>query len=192
MQQHYKIVFVLGADVEKDSKGNLVLAKVDKSNLPLYSEWRLRAVQWLWQKKLADKCVIVGGKEGRYPAENILRPQVMKDLLIDTCGVPESLLVAQESEPNTTGNMVAIECYLKENAIDAKECAFLTNFYHIPRALVYLHDIGLFLRPLAAESFFIEKEPEIRRDYGQAEFDFHDRLIAELKGMLSKEVGKKI
>jgi len=57
------------------------------------------------------------------------------------------------------------------------------TFYHILRALIIFRRCGLFLRPLAAESFSISNEDEIRHDYGQTEFIFFDRLIEEMKEM---------
>lgn len=187
--KHYKRVFILGADVEKDHNGNYVMAENDKKGYPLLSEWRLMAAKRLWEERMVDKFVIVSYFQ-LIEEKEIWRCDVMKNILKDKYGIPENVIeVRKQSEKATIGNGIEIKRYLFDWSIKKEECAFLTNFYHIPRAVVLFHEINLFLRPLAAESFFIGEELKIREDYGKTKFDFFDTLISELRGMKAKEFG---
>lgn len=188
-KRHYKIVFVLAAAVKKDSDGNFVLAERDKSG-PLLGEWRLKAVQKILEEKMADKIVIVGYKE-KIGEEGVWRCEVMRDILMEKYNIkPELVYALQQKENATTGNVRAIIEYLKENEISSRECAFLTNFYHIPRAIVEFDNENFFLRPLIAELFFVpEQSNVIQNDYGKTEFAFFDRLIKEMNGIKDWEFG---
>jgi hypothetical protein len=187
-KKHYKIVFVLGVDVTKDGNGNFILAEKDEGG-PLLSEWRLKAVQKLWEEKIVDRFVIVSYKQEELG--EIWRSEVMKKILIEKYKLPEDIIeTRRQSEKATRGNAIEIKRYLFDYSIKSNECAFLTNFYHIPRTVVIFQELNLFLRPLAAESFFVSNESDIRKDYGQTEFSFFDRLIKEMKGMKKEESGR--
>lgn len=186
-KMHYKIVFMLGAAIVKEN-GKFVLAKSDAGG-PLLSEWRLMAAKKILKEKIADKIVIVSWKE-IIDGEEIWRCEVMKDILTNKYKINSRLVDAiRQSEGKTIGNAIAISQYLRKKRIRLCECAFLTNFYHIPRTIIEFNNIDLSLRPLAAESFFVSDEASIRKDYGQTEFTFFDRLIKEMRGMKDWEFG---
>jgi len=187
-KNHYKVVFILGAAIEKDANGNFVMAKSDIGG-PLLGEWRLRAAQKLWKMEMVDKFVIVSHIQKNL---NVWRCEVMRDILVKKYEMDPSVLVARrQKEDSTDGNAKEILEYLEEKSVKMEDCAFLTNFYHIPRACIILQEKNLILKPIAAESFFVDEEVEIRKDYGQIELTFFDRLIKELKGMKVREIEER-
>ena len=74
---------------------------------------------------------------------------------------------------------------MDQNSLNPTDCAFMTNFYHIPRALIDADAAGLVIRTIAAESFFVEDEEALKKDY----LDLSPRFLSEIKGMRDKELG---
>lgn len=189
-KNHYKVVFVLGADVDKDKNDKYILAEEDSGG-PLLSEWRLLAVKKLYEEKMVDEFVIVSYFQC-FDNEKVWRCEVMKNILIENYQIPEKIIkIRKQSEKASVGNGIEIKRFLSDYSIKKEDCAFLTNFYHIPRTTALFQKIDLFLRPIAAESFFVDKEMDIRKDYGQTKLTFYDRLIKELTGMQAEELENK-
>lgn len=189
--KHYKRVFLLSAKIKKGINGGFVLAEADKGG-PFVSKWRLQAAKKILDLAITDRLVIVGAKEDDIADQEVWRPEVMRGLLVEHYGVSaDAIEVRKQAVKGTRGNVIEIQGYLAENKLVAGECAFLTNFYHIPRAATFFLEYGLALRPIAAECFLVDEEAEaIKKDYGMNNSEFSVRLVKELKGLRAFEFGE--
>jgi len=173
----YKHVFLLAADVTKVAD-SYQLATEDRNGV-LLADWRLKACKKLVDQNLAEKIVVVGWHDEE--DEVISRSTVIRDLLIGEYGLnPQVLEVIEQKEDGTFGNIRAIVKYMTEENLSAEDCAFLTNFYHVPRAVrLFANEHASLITPLVAESFVPEEFTNIKNAYLSESFS--KRLESELK-----------
>lgn len=191
-KRFYKVVFVLGAAVERNKSDEFVIATLDRG-LPQLAEWRIDAAKRLYKLGMVDKFITVGGEEKTLTGEKIYRPEVMRNLM--TCGqgsIPRNKVeFLHDDIGSTRGNIKEINNYIRSFHLTEQDCAFLTNYYHIPRSMLFFEEAGMLLRPLAAESFLLGRVQEILAGYEYISGSgFVARLVSELSGMYDLEMGR--
>jgi len=102
-----------------------------------------------------ERLVIIGGEEQRYEGRDlrVLRPAVIRDLLVRDHGIDAARIVVVESEPDTIGNAHAARGWLKSNLTPV--CACFTTLWHLLRASVIFEGEGVPLQFYSAESVWV-------------------------------------
>lgn len=194
-RKKYQVIFVLAADVEKkEGQNSYFFPEIDKKGLSMLGELRLKAAAKLFHDKAAERLVMVGGPQkiiSGKSEEEIQKVKIMRERLVSYYKVEPKWIDEKQSEASTIGNAVAIKEYLSEHEIRPKSCAFLTNFFHIPRTFkIFADECDLYLNPIAAEAilFGIEEErKKILKIYSSPAM--YARLGCELNGLLDWENG---
>lgn len=195
LKKYYQVVFVLGSEIERrEPEQKWVPAEVDKRGRALGGEWRVRAAAQLIQEQQTNKIVFVGGaavKETGNPDTDLLRPTVMRDCLINDYQVVPEKVYSEKTPPSTAGNVLGVYHYIARHPeLHVEGCAFLTNFYHIPRAMRFFQHYGLNLKPIIAESLFAKNPEELKKiKEFYVSSEMWERIQSELEGAYDWEVG---
>lgn len=185
--------FGLAFDIEKspNRKSGFKPAQFDLgARKELFGDIRLEGFAALLQIGFAETLVIVGGNEGRYKddAPIINRAAAIREMLVHDFGISPDRVFSIASNSNTGGNIVAIVERMNGKALSWKECAVVSNFYHIPRASLDLAAAKLELPLYPAEAFwFLENEDRklelITRLGGGS---LAERIAEEVQGIADK------
>ncbi|MGE5541092.1 MAG: ElyC/SanA/YdcF family protein [Bacillota bacterium] len=174
----YSHVFLLSADITGDGQ-SFELADTDTGGV-LLGSWRLRAAKRMLEEQKAQKIVVVGYHDEQFT--DMSRAEVLRTMLVNEHGVDASLVEAVTQEaPGTKGNVEQICAYISAHHLNASECAVLSNFYHLPRAMALFAQYGVTIAPVAAEALFPEEIEEIVHEYSTHAFS--ERLASELRGL---------
>ncbi len=153
--------------------------------MALGGELRIKAAAEVFKLGVVEKIVCVGGN---IKGSNIPKGKVMRNYLIRYHRLPKEKVEFYLSEPHTQGNTNIINNYIKKQKISPGECAFLTNFYHIPRAIKDFQKQRISIAPIPAESVLIaEERKKIEKFYSSK--SMLKRVISEIKGIWDKERG---
>lgn len=100
-----------------------------------------------------ERLVIIGGEEQRYKGSfpRVLRPAVIRDLLVRDHHIDTKRIVVVESEPDTIGNAHAARGWLKTSNLTPISACF-TTLWHLLRASVIFEGEGVPLQFYSAES----------------------------------------
>ncbi|MEK7639011.1 MAG: YdcF family protein [Patescibacteria group bacterium] len=156
----------------------------------LFGDLRLDGFAALLRIGFAKRLVIVGGPEGRYKHETptINQAWVIREMLIHDYGIHSDDVRFISSRPNTRGNIAAISARMGADALGSKDCAVVSNHYHLPRACLDLKAAGLSIHTYPAEAFWLledenRKNGLIRRLGGGP---LAERMTEELQGIAHK------
>jgi hypothetical protein len=190
-------VFGLAFDIEKaaDRKSGFKPADVDlSSRLNLFGILRLEGFAAALQSGFAERIILVGGLEGRYPEEAIGRAIAIRKMLLEDYDIPSARVDALQSPPNTGGNIDTIRNGIREKGLVTNACALLSSHYHLPRVQMDLQAANLALRVYPAEAFLLLKSetPEERKAlkrqliirFGAG--SLAERMVQEVNGIADK------
>jgi len=190
-RKEYQAIFVLAADIEKTDSGEFKFIEKDNKNRALHGELRFKAAERLFQDGRVQRLVMIGGPQKGGTANGVQKVEIMKRYLIEKYNIPPAVIDTKISESSTAGNAIAIYEYFSTHPdFHPRGCAFLTNFYHIPRAIRIFNEYGLMLRSIAAESILFEGQEEqkdILEKYRQEAMI--NRIESEINGLKDWEQG---
>jgi hypothetical protein len=160
--------FGLAFNVEKapEHPGGFLPARFDfGARKELYGDLRLNGFAALLRTGFAKRLIIVGGDEAAYKDEtpSINQGWAIREMLICGFDIDPARVEAVESKSDTSGNIAAIAAKMKDDGLDARSCAVVSNLYHLPRAAMDLAAAGLPMPLYPAESFIL-LEDERHRD----------------------------
>lgn len=189
--------FGLAFDVEKasDRTSGFKPAQFDRSAAKdLFGDLRLDGFAALLRIGFARKLVIIGGNEKRYENETpqINRAWAIREMLIHDCGISPDVVASISSKANTTGNVDAMAEWMREGNLSIRECAVVSNHYHLPRASVDLVAADLPIPLYAAEAFWLIDGPDARLNELIERLDggrMAERMASEIKGIADKVIG---
>jgi hypothetical protein len=180
-----KVAYCLAFDIVRLSADEYWPAPESKDSVELFSMLRLEGFAAAYHTGFAQKLVIVGGEESRYPGEGVVRSVEIEKMLVKQHGVDPGCCEYEISKQNTRGNIQEIKKQMKLGRVSIDHACVVSSYYHLARAsaLMWEEDLRLPLYP--AESLLLIKEPG--RLYGlMAEFDgspFAIRAIQEIVGI---------
>lgn len=191
--QSFDAVFGLAFDVEKtaETKSGFKPAMVDlKHHMEIYGDVRLEGFAALMKLGFTKNLVIVGGNETRYEGETpaVNRATAICEMLINDYGIEENSISFISSEPNTAGNVAAIKKMIELEKLDYQQCAIVSNFYHLPRAIAYLtfEKMPIAAYPAEAFSFLDDKKykDKILKRFGNTALAV--RMAKEIEGIAAR------
>lgn len=148
-------VFVLCPGNPRIEDGKIILQESDEYGY-LGSSIRLDAAVQLCYNKDITHLFLLGGSESKVKAMQFYILQQLKS----NADLPEIVLLI--SEPNTSGNLKAINKVLQESKCSHDKIGILSNFYHQPRIMTLASEIIKNVRviPIVAESL-VHSSPSI-------------------------------
>ncbi len=187
------------AEVEKcdKAKSGFRCAELQYSTLKvaspacLFGELRFRGIAAMTRLGFADRIVIIGGKEDRYPDEHISRSEAFKAILEKDFGAAGEIVAHTQS--GTTTSMDAYSVMEREMGGFAPEnYALVSSKYHLARLEAQMS--GLYVRHIPrwpAEAFLLVEDPDrfqsMLEAFGEGDLAFRDML--ELRGIASVLTG---
>lgn len=195
-----RIFFGLAFDIEKtiERKSGFRPAEYDlSSHKKLFGDLRLDGFSSMLESGFAERLIVIGGIERRYPNESVGRAWVIRKMLIEDLGISSERIDAVSSAPNTGGNIETIGLILRERCLEPQECAIVSNHYHLPRIQFDLRANKLLIATYPAEAFQLLncKSPEERTARKSELIErlgsghLAERLAEEINGIADKLIG---
>jgi len=177
----YDRVFVLAAEMYRRD-GRYYDFLVEDNNGFLHGEVRVRAIEILWRQEKVKEIVVVGGPTRG--GEN--KAQFIAKLIAGKIGKKiGTTVVPLESKASTCGNLEAIKSYYTVGENDG----LLTQFYHMPRVLRLMKEMGINLIPICAEAILLTHSlswlEKMREWYSSPAMV--QRIIMEINGLSAIE-----
>lgn len=197
-----KVAFLLALDVEYGKNGEWCIAETHYgTGLSQFGEPWIHGVHAVLEKGLAEKLVIVGGVEQRYPDESTPRPNIIKHILTKGGADPERIECLL-SQPNTVGNAIAIREWLDLNSrFVGDDYIVVCAYWHVARASLDLYGQHINAPIFPAEAVMLasadreDQEAErfllcrdLRSAWGGSALA--ERAVAECNGIADKLTGR--
>ncbi len=160
------------------------LSKDKQTGEPIYvgGQIRMQAVVDI-QEKVKNFIVVGGGAERNYECSNPKKVNDMKNFLCCKNNVERQKVIRIMSEHDTIGNLHAIYKLDVLKNFKNKNVAILTNFYHLPRAMLMASHIfkgkGINFIPISAEAVIEKCHPS----YSFYSKEFLLRVYREINGL---------
>lgn len=189
-----KVAFGLSFDVEKATErksGFRPAQRCLNADKHLFGDLRLEGFAALLRAGFAEELVVVGGKEGRYPDENICRAWAIREMLVRDLGVDFGKVSSVPSVSNTGGNIAAIKSVINGRGLVFSDCAVVSNLYHLPRTFLDLVTANLPIPIYPAEAFWLledgSRKQHLIESFGGG--PLAERIAEELQGIANKISG---
>ena len=135
------------------------------------------------QGKVEKFIVVGGGAEEKYECSDFKKVNDMKQFLCCENGIELERVIRIVSEADTTGNLYAIKKLNILQSFEGKDVVILTNFYHLPRAMLMASRIfeGMDINfiPISAEAVVGKCHPS----YSFYPKEFLFRIYKEINGL---------
>ncbi len=183
-KKKYELVMVLCASPFNESKVFYELDKDKQTGEPIYvgGQIRMQAAVDI-QEKIEKFIVVGGGAKEKYESSDFKKVDDMKHFLCNENGIGVERVIRIVSEADTTGNLHAIKKLNILQNFKNKDVAILTNFYHLPRAVLMASSIfkgtGINFVPISAEAVIEKCHPSY--SFYPKEFSF--RIYREINGL---------
>jgi len=180
----YKLAIVLCASVLNDQGSFSELGKEKQTGDPIYIGGQIRMQAAVDIQRKVEKFIVVGGgAKERYECSDFKKVNDMKQFLCCENNIELERVIRIASEADTTGNLHAIKKLNILQNLKDKDVAIITNFYHLPRAMLMASRIfkGMDINfiPISAEAVIEKCHPSY--NFYPKEFLF--RIYKEISGL---------
>ena len=183
-KRKYDLVIVLCASAFNEYKAFDELSKDKQTGEPIYvgGQIRMQAAADI-QEKVEKFIVVGGGAEEKYECSDFRKVNDMKQFLCCENGIESERVIRIVSGADTTGNLHAIKKLNILQNFKGKDVTILTNFYHLPRAILMASRIfkGMSINfiPISAEAVIEKCHPS----YSFYSKEFLLRIYREINGL---------